>query len=185
MKKNLEIFLILTASYSLSCSVTLGLIMPLQTILLSYPQPSNFSLLFLPHGVRILAFHFYGYKAMFYLLPSSYLFWALSNHSGTELDPLSPLLGMFLCYAGYKIVLFLASLQDRKITLKLWKFLICAGAGSSLANGIGLSLLQHDGTPLVSLMGYMVGDISGLIVCFLLLMYVFRLARLISDTNNI
>lgn len=184
MKKHAEIFLLLSFSFTLAWSLTLGFVIPLQTIVSGNSQ-SEISLLFVPHGVRILAFYFYVWKAVFYLLPSSYLCWALSNHSGADLDPLSPVISTTSCYVGFKAASLFTYLRDRKFTLKLWKFLIFAGATSSLANGIGLSLLQHQGTEFVSLIGYMIGDISGLIVCLLVLMYAFRFARLLSDTDSV
>lgn len=119
-----------------------------------------------------------------YLLPASYLFWTLSNHAGSELHVLSPVVSMIACYVGYKIATLLPLSASREFTPNLWKFLVFAGAISSFANGVALSALQHQGAELMSVLGYLVGDVMGLIVCFLMLMYAFRLARLIGSIDE-
>ena len=141
-------------------------------------------LLFLPHGVRVLAFYFLGWRAIFYLLPSSYLFLTLSNHAGSELHIMAPVVSMIACYLGYGVATLFPVLRNRAFTPDLWKFLIIAGATSSFANGVALSILQHQGAEILSLMGYLIGDISGLIVCFLILMYAFRFARILTKAND-
>ena len=97
---------------------------------------------------------------------------------------MSPVVSMIACYLGYKAATLLPVFTDRALTPNLWKFLIIAGATSSLANGVALSALQHQGTEIVSVVGYMIGDISGLIVCFLILMYAFRFARLLAKASD-
>ena len=44
--------------------------------------------------------------------------------------------------------------------------------------------LQHIGAELLSIMGYLIGDVAGLSVCFLMLMYVFRFARLLAKVDT-
>ena len=183
MKEHIQNFTIVSVAFVVASSLTLGFVFPLQSLLLS-ASTLEIGLLFLPHGVRVLAFHFLGWRSVLYLLPSSYLFWTLSNHTGSQLDPMSPVVSMIACYLGYKAATLLPVFTDRALTPNLWKFLIIAGATSSLANGVALSALQHQGTEIVSVVGYMIGDISGLIVCFLILMYAFRFARLLAKASD-
>ena len=61
------VFVGYTAAYTL----TLGFVYPIQKILL--PENSLMaSLLFLPHGVRAIAFFLFGLRATLYLLPAHY-----------------------------------------------------------------------------------------------------------------
>ena len=183
MKEHLQNFLVVSVAYITAFSLTLGFIFPLQSMLLSDFQ-LEIGLLFLPHGVRVLAFYFLGWRAILYLLPASYLFLMLTNYSGAELNSMSPVVSMIACYLGYKAAKLLPVFTDRVLAPSLWKFLVIAGATSSLANGVALSVLQHRGAEIVSVIGYLVGDISGLIVCFLILMYAFRFARLLAKAND-
>ena len=184
MQEHIQRFVVVSIAYVIAFSLTLGFVFPLQTMLFSGSK-LEIGLLFLPHGVRILAFYFFGWKAIFYLMPSSYLFWTLSNYAGSELHVLSPLVSMIACYVGYKIATLLPLPASRELTPNLWKFLVFSGAISSFVNGIALSALQHQGTELMSVLGYLVGDIMGLIVCFLMLMYAFRWARLIGSASDV
>ena len=183
MKEHFQNFLVVSVAFVAASSLTLGFVFPLQSLFVN-ASTLEIGLLFLPHGVRILAFHFFGWRAVFYLLPSSYLFLTLSNHAGSQLDLMSPVVSMIACYLGYKAATLLPILKNRALTPSLWKFLVIAGATSSFANGVALSVLQHQGAEIVSVMGYLIGDISGLIVCFLILMYAFRFARLLANAND-
>ena len=183
MQQHIQNFLVVSVAFVLASSLTLGFVFPLQSMLIS-GSTLEIGLLFLPHGVRILAFYFYGWRAIFYLMPSSYLFLALSNHAGSELQIMSPIVSMMACYLGYSLATLLPMFASRAFTPDLWKFLIIAGATSSFANGIALSALQHQGAEILSVMGYLIGDISGLIVCFLILMYAFRFARLLAKGTD-
>jgi hypothetical protein len=183
VKEHIQNFLIVSVAFVVASSLTLGFVFPLQSMLIS-GSTLEIGLLFLPHGVRVLAFYFFGWRAIFYLLPSSYLFFALSNHAGSELHIMAPIVSMIACYLGYRLATLLPMFESRAFTPDLWKFLIIAGATSSFANGIALSALQHQGAELLSVMGYLIGDISGLIVCFLILMYAFRFARLLANAND-
>ena len=183
MKEHIQNFLIVSVAFVVASSLTLGFVFPLQSMLIS-GSTLEIGLLFLPHGVRVLAFYFFGWRAIFYLMPSSYLFFALSNHAGSELQIMSPIVSMIACYLGYRLATLLPMFESRSFKPDLWKFLIIAGATSSFANGIALSALQHQGAELLSVMGYLIGDISGLIVCFLILMYAFRFARLLVKATD-
>ena len=184
MQEHIQRFIIVSIAFVIASSLTLGFVFPLQSMLLT-GSVLEIGLLFLPHGVRILSFYFFGWKAILYLLPSSYLFWTLSNHAGSELHVLSPVVSMIACYVGYKIATLLPLPASRELTPNLWKFLVFAGAISSFANGAALSALQHQGAELISVLGYLVGDVMGLIVCFLMLMYAFRWARLIGSAKDV
>ena len=183
MKEHIEKFLIVSVAFVIASSLTLGFVFPLQIILLS-DSKLEICLVFLPHGVRVLSFYFLGWRAIFYLLPSSYLFLILSNHSGSQLDIFSPIVSMIACYLGYRVATLIPLFTNREFKPSLWKFFVYAGTISSLFNGISLSILQHQGAELAGITGYLIGDTFGLVVCFFILMYAFRLVRLLASTND-
>ena len=74
MQEHIQRFIIVSIAFVTASSLTLGFVFPLQTMLFS-GSILEIGLLFLPHGVRILAFYFFGWKAILYLMPASYLFW--------------------------------------------------------------------------------------------------------------
>ena len=117
------------------------------------------------------------------MLPASYLFWALSNTSGSELDVLSPLVSMIACYIGFLGATVLIKKEAIGNTISTWKYFVLAGATSSIVNGLALSWLQFADSPLSALIGYVVGDTLGLLVCLVVLMYAFRLIRLSNEAN--
>ena len=59
---------------------------------------------FLPHGVRVFAFYFLGWRAAFYLVPASYLMMVLSVQAGIELDPWAVIVSPAACYIGFELV---------------------------------------------------------------------------------
>lgn len=180
MKEHVQNLVIVSVFYIVAYSVTLGFIAPLQKMLLGNVSPA-ISLLFLPHGVRILAMYFYGWKSVLYIMPVSYLFLALSNYTGTGLDPLAPIVSALACYFGYTCSNLILRSETKQLSIRKWKFFLIVGAASSLANGISLSLLQHEGAQITSTLGYMIGDVSGSLACLFILMYGFRFARLIGS----
>lgn len=72
MRDTLTTLIIVSFAYIISYSLTSGFVYPIQTTLL--PDVSEKTgLLFLPHGVRIIAVYYLGWKAILFLLPSTYL----------------------------------------------------------------------------------------------------------------
>ena len=84
MRDLLHTFLIVSVAYILTFSLTFGFAFPLQQLLFSGVS-TQVSLLFLPHGVRVITLYFYGWRGVFYLLPASYLMILLSvEHTETD-----------------------------------------------------------------------------------------------------
>ena len=74
----IEAFLVFVG-YTAAYTLTLGFVYPMQKILL--PENSLMaSLLFLPHGVRAIAFFLFGIRATLYLLPAHYAMWYITVH---------------------------------------------------------------------------------------------------------
>jgi len=183
LKNHVDHFVIVSIAFIVASSLTLGFVIPVQGLLSQYAIP-EIGLIFLPHGIRVIAFQYLGWKAVLHMLPASYLFWALSNTSGAELDVLSPIVSMVACYIGFLGATVVVQKEDIGNKISTWKYIVLAGATSSFVNGLALSWLQFADTPLSALVGYVVGDTLGLAVCLVVVMYAFRLIRLSNEANK-
>ena len=183
LKEELEHFLLVSFAFICAWALTLGFVTPIQQMLLPNIS-SSIGLLFLPHGVRILSFYFYGWKAVLYLLPANYLFLLLSLQSGIYLHPLSPIDSLIACYVGYLLATKLINGETSQFNIKRWHFFLITGAVSSIFNGITLSMLHFKDNSLLGVLGYVIGDVAGLAVCFFMLIYAFRIVRMASFTER-
>ena len=190
MRDLLQTFLIVSVAYIVTFSLTFGFVFPLQHLLFSGVS-THVGLLFLPHGVRVITLYFYGWRGMFYLLPASYLMILLSMEQ-TGQDLLAPVVSLLCCYLGMQFVRLLFS-DTISVSLKPrdWKLMALGGVAASIFNALGLALLDHgrDGvvsnfTRLFEVLGYVTGDVLGLVICLLFMVYFFRMVRhlkLMSD----
>lgn len=173
---------ILSIAYITAYSLNLGFFMPLQEILA--PNFSKLvSLIFLPHGIRVLAFVFYGWKATIYLIPGVYLMWFLSvfgNNVG--LNIFAPIVSLAACWVGCIVARYILVTKPSLETPLSWKSTVLMGFLATVLNGTGLSLLHNQSLSL-DLLGYMIGDMLGLAITLLILMLIFRFLR-IYRTNN-
>ena len=171
-------FLIVSTAYIASYTLVGGFIAPLQTIL--FPEfTTSISLLFLPHGVRLLAVHYFGWKAIPLLVPSSYLMWYITVFGdGIIIDPLQPLASLVACYVGYKLMSLIIPGPSAHLGRKEWKLLIAAGILCSFLNGLTNSLLHSASQLSLDLFGYMIGDIFGQMALMLILIYILKFVRL-------
>ena len=177
-------FSLMSIAYIVTYSLTFGFVFPLQKILLS-DVSTQIGLLFLPHGVRVMTLYFYGWRGMLYLLPASYLMLFLSIES-TGLNIFAPIVSLVCCYAGIQGARLLFS-ETISVTFNIrdWKLLLWGGVIASIFNGLGLLLLNRIVVdeisalvfPLMDLLGYIIGDVLGLVLCLGFLMYFFRIAR--------
>jgi hypothetical protein len=169
-----SVFLIVSLAYIASYTLTNGFIVPLQSMLLpSYT--GVISLLFLPHGIRVLAAYYYGWKAFFFLVPSTYLMWFVIVHgSGVPLHPLQPIFSVLSCIIGMKVM----SKNKTGHIEKEWKLLLLGGFIGSILNGISSSFLYNNGVLTSSMFGYIFGDMSGQIILMIMLIYIFKFLRM-------
>ena len=177
LKLYLTTFAFLSAAYVIAYTLTSGFIYPLQTALL--PEVSEkICLLFIPHGVRILAIYYYGWRAIVYLLPASYLMWLLEVYgSGIEFSIQQPVISLVACYLGVRLAIMLLVMRPSKPDLTAWKFLIFAGTIGSIFNGLGLSISQYQENLVQNVIGYVIGDVAGLLTSLLILIYLFKFLR--------
>lgn len=169
------------------------------TSLLVYPVQSHFledvsvfaSLVYLPHGVRVLATWLYGWKAITPLILGAIASEMLLT-PGRDLSVYQPVLvpsvlvGAVSAFCAFEFLRatgrnFYACAQ-RHIG---WKNLILAGAVASVFNSLGQSavfsgLILPDAAATTFAI-YMIGDIAGLVVTMVVLMFAFRWLRIAGD----
>ena len=176
-------FLIVSFSYITAYSLTLGFVYPLQQMLLSNVI-LEVSLLFLPHGIRVLSFWFFGWRAVIYLLPAAYLMMVLSAQAGISLDIWSPLGSILACLLGFLFAKAVFPDFASKRGMPNWKYFAIIALFSSLFNSVGLTALHERELNFLIATGYVIGDMAGFFVCFLILIYAFRFARLLANANG-
>jgi uncharacterized membrane protein len=143
--------------------------------------------MFLPHGVRILALYFYGWRGILYLLPTCWLTEMLAQEqTGVALIP--SVVSLLFYYLGVQLVRILFSdTISVSFVIKDWKLMFWGGVVGSIFNGLGLTLLNQtykstvdNSALLLEVMGFVVGDVLGLIFCLLSIVYLFRMIRFIK-----
>ena len=157
-------FSIISFSYIASYTLVAGFLAPLQSLL--FPNfTTTISLLFLPHGIRILAAYYYGWKSFFLLMPASYFMWIISVYGANiPLNLAQPIISAVSCILGIKII-------SKRLTFNLRKdilILVLAGVIGSILNGLFNSLLMNDTFLSIQVLSYIFGDVLGQIVQMLL-----------------
>ncbi|WP_422071386.1 hypothetical protein [Tranquillimonas rosea] len=186
IRPRLAPFTVITGAYVLCHGLVALLVTPLQTRLLG-DVTAFASLLYLPHGVRVLATWYWGWLAALPLCLGAFLAELLfsSTPIGTITHPV--LLGSILMGAVSAPLTFelfrrfntpLGRHGSRQVR---WTGLIAAGAVSSVINSVGQTLIF--GGLILSeqflsvLVLYALGDLLGLVVCMVFMMLVFRHLR--------
>jgi hypothetical protein len=164
MKLLIGAFSIISFSYIASYTLVAGFFYPLQTLL--FPNlTTTISLLFLPHGIRILAAYYYGWKSFLLIIPAAYFMWIISVYGfQIPLHPIQPIVSVLSCILGIKII-------SKKLTYNFREdipFLIIAGIIGSILNGLFNSLLINDTFLSTQVLSYIFGDVLVQIVLMLL-----------------
>ncbi|WP_420586275.1 hypothetical protein [Ruegeria sp.] len=148
--------------------------MPLQNVF--FPEyPSRASLLFLPHGVRVLAAWLLGWRAIFALLPGVFLVFAFLG--GNDVFLPSRLMAIAIAVTTVPAVFYLCKWlgwdlfphPDRK---PCWTCIMGVGIVTSFL----VSLLTNlaFGSARVEYVAFLIGDISGLFFLMLGLYFALR-----------
>ena len=145
---------------------------------LGYAGTDYASLLFLPHGIRVIAAWLYGWRSILYLAPPSYAthFWRLDGEFISWAVFLMPFVGMACVAATFAVVARLgADLRLRPGYLAPWKDVLLVGALASVVNAVGTNLLAQNS--IETALFYLWGDVLGMIMVFVGLMLTFKTAR--------
>lgn len=170
-------FLAINLLYLLAFFVTMYVLIPLQERFT--PEFATYaSLLFLPHGIRILTAWLYGARAIVFIAPAA-LFTHWLNFGSTGFS-LIGIVGVFSGVTCAALTFWLLarfgldfSLNSKKTAN--WRDLMLAGSLASIFNTLGMGFaFNHN---IQTLSGYFIGDISGLFACMFILMLAFKMAR--------
>ena len=172
---------IVLALYVLSFQLVTYLIDPVQR---SFLQTGYASLLFLPHGIRVLTVVLYGVRAGFtYLLVASSLLLFLTDEGiKTELTVLLQTIFSAGCVPIAMLLLRFAFGQDSmsldNVTPKTWRAILLLIVISSLVNGVmqtaAIQLGDTGVGDVILSLKYIVGDILGSVAVFAFASYVLR-----------
>ncbi len=179
-------FLVVILAYLLAHGVTAWLVTPVQAAYM--PEITVYaSLVYLPHGVRVLAAWLLGWIAIVPLAIGAFLseFLFTSHDLAHVTDPvllLSIAVGAVSAPLAFGVMRLARpdKRPDGRPNVH-WTWLLLAGAIASVLNSVGQSMVFSGsllpGLPLSVTVVYGVGDLIGLIVTTLALMLLFRAMR--------
>ena len=178
-----ESFVVITIAYVAVYSLMEGIVAPLQKMVA--PELSQVvSLLFLPHGIRVLTLYYFGWRGIYYLVPGSLISWFLMVYGQNQpLHLASSFVSLLACYLGVSLVRAILGEREASFTGFSWRNMLAAGFCASLLNSAGLSLLHFDTPPLVILLGYVFGDVMGQAVLMIILIFIFKAADKIGNSR--
>lgn len=141
------------------------------------------SLLFLPHGVRVLTAWLYGYKSVLLLAPASFFTHAL-RLDGEDLAfgfYLGPFFGVVCAAVTFDVCARLGfDVRLRHDYRANWRTVFVIGALSSVINSVGTNIAF--GNDLKTMIAYWVGDVGGLFASLVILMFLFRALRKFANS---
>jgi uncharacterized membrane protein YwzB len=143
------------------------------------------SLLFLPHGVRVLSAWLLGWKAIPLLLPAAaFTHWLNFGLAGFTPLGVTGMMSGVVC----AVITFWALANagmDFRITSgnrANWRHILIAGCIASVIDTGGMLLAFHHAASTSA--GYFVGDVSGMFACMLILMLAFKVLRRIEAVSD-
>jgi hypothetical protein len=167
----------ISGSYVFAFAATFTVVMPVQDAVL--PAFGNYaSLLFLPHGVRVVAAWLYGWRSLPFLAPGAVLTHSyLYGSAGFSLDYMvAVFFGVFCAALSFWFFALLGmDFRLHKSTNVNWRDLMLAGGAASILNSVGTKLFFDNDIPTAS--ARFLGDVSGMIVSMFILMFIFRVLR--------
>ena len=172
-------------------------ILPLQTIIA--PGLGAFAALIFPiHGIRVIAAWMFGWWSVPYLLASNVivaLFYALlSLETPHVVFSFERALSWFLvsivaiiAFTVFRFVGIEIGMKASGIGPNIWRQLLLVGFVSSVFNSLGQSIIFSG--QLISIgernvmLGFLIGDTLGTIVCFAILMFTLRVSRFLRSSS--
>ncbi len=174
----------ITVAFVLAFVLTFSVVMPVQDAVL--PAFGNYaSLLFLPHGIRVIAAWLYGWRSLILLAPGSILAHSyLYGASGFSMDYMIAVFFGVFCAALSFWFFALAGwdLRVHRARRVNWRDVMLAGVAASILNAVGTKLFF--GNDMATAAARFFGDVAGMFVCFFLLMLIFRLARRFEERSR-
>jgi hypothetical protein len=173
---HLLITVLLSLCYALSFEAVKILSNPVQALLgLASPQAS---LLFFPHGVRVVAAYLFGWRSVAYLFPVKLCYATLvfpeaelAAQAVTALTAQAGCVLAFVCMAKLGVIA-----RDWTSTMMPWKSLLLCGCTAAAFNALLVFLLSNYSS--FAIAKHFIGDIAGLVSVVVILMAGFRAWRL-------
>ena len=163
-------------------------VLPLQS--LAVPNIGTFAALIFPiHGIRVIAAWMFGWWSVPYLFAANVLLALFYAVIAMETPYLEFTAERLMSWSLVSIVAVVATDLFKASGMKIgkglasisedtWKQLLFVGFVSSVLNSIGQSLIFSGqiipGEQLNVMIGFLVGDTSGTLLCFLSLLFLFR-----------
>jgi hypothetical protein len=164
-------------AYLVAFYMAFEILMPVQNAF--FPEfASSASLLFLPHGVRVLSAWLLGWRSAVALAPGVFL--AFFQVAGAGVFEPSRMIGILIAitvpaatFHAFQLLRWRISPQPGRTPC--WSCIMAAGVAVSV---LGSSLTNYAfGSAPKDYVAYLVGDIFGLYFLMLILMFVFRVLR--------
>ncbi len=173
----------IVACYLLTFVLVNQVVFPAQQSIL--PSISQYAaLVFLPHGVRVIATWLYREKAILPLLIAHLILYRAYYWNGTDTakNMVAVLAGSLCVFIAIQLFRFSRiDISLANMTISHWRSLILLGFVSSIFNTAGNMLALGDAMSselhLNVVATFIIGDTLGTIACLLILMFGFRLLR--------
>lgn len=177
--------LLISGAYLLGFALTFAAVMPLQNAVM--PAFGNYaSVIFLPHGVRVVAAWLYGWRSLPFLAPGAILTHSyLYGTAGFSVDYMMAVFFGVFCAALSFWFLALLGMDFRLHKSKRvnWRDVMLAGVMASVLNSFGTSVFYDN--DLTTASARFVGDVTGMIVSMFILMLIFRLLRRTGNQSRV
>lgn len=172
---------LVTAAYMLTMFLTFAILMPLQLDVLPV-FPNHASVVFLPHGVRILSAWLYRWRSVPILFPGAFLGHVYLDGAlhYTPSEFLAATAGLVCAVLVFEILSRLGvDLYPAKGKRVHWLELVLAGGLASVINGIGTAIFY--GNDIVTASARFIGDVAGVTVALFLLVLALRIVAWFRD----
>lgn len=166
-----------STAYVLAFFITFAGLMPIQNMF--FPDfHSSASLLFLPHGVRVLSAWLLGWRSIPALLPG--VFFTYYYIAGENAFMLSRLMGISIAVLVAPIVFYLFAklamdARSRPGHSPCWPCVMGQGVVAAIVGGILTNIAF--GSPPLDYFAFFIGDVAGLFFLMMALMLIFRIER--------
>jgi hypothetical protein len=172
---HLTIALVLSGLYALAMTGVTAVSNPIQ-IALGLHDPEA-SILFFPHGVRVLAAYLFGWRSLGYLLPIQLTYaQQIFADEDVVIQTLAGLASQAACVLAFSALSLAGAITPNWTSQVLpWRVVMLCGCIGATFNTATAGLLHEHND--ITLAMYFVGDIAGLVVVMLIAMVAFRIWR--------
>jgi len=169
--------LVVSAAYLFAFVITIYGLLPLQAAYT--PDLAAYaSLLFLPHGVRVLSAWLLGWRSIPLIAPAAlYIHWLNFGSDGFSAlglaGAMSGVVAATLCF--WMLAKFGMDFRISAGRNVHWRDVMLAGCFASIVNTVGMGYVYAHNYETMA--GYLIGDVSGLFACMFVVMLAFKILR--------